>query len=65
MIASRKLALAFLTSLLLLGMAGCDNDTDAEEVGEQIDEKFNDVGNAVEDACEEVKEEAGAEDQDC
>ncbi|WP_237055466.1 hypothetical protein [Microbulbifer sediminum] len=65
MVISRKLALVFFATLLGAGIAGCDRDTDAEEVGETIDEKVEDVGNAVEDACEEVKEGVEAKDTDC
>lgn len=61
----RKIALLSFAALLAAGIAGCDRDTDAEEVGERLDEQLNDAGNAVEDACEEVKEEANAEDTDC
>ena len=62
---SRKVLIAAFAAVFSLGIAGCDDGTDAEEVGEKIDEQLNDAGNAVEDACEEVKEKAGAEDEDC
>lgn len=62
---TRKMLIAAFAAIFSLGIAACDDRTDAEEVGEKIDEQLNDAGNAVEDACEEVKEKAGAEDEDC
>ncbi len=44
---------------------GCNDNTDAEEIGENIDEAVTDAGNAVEDACENVKEKLKAEEENC
>lgn len=62
---SRKLALVLFAALLSIGIAGCEQETDAEQIGETIDETIEDAGNAVEDACEEVKEGADVADTDC
>ncbi|AOS95730.1 hypothetical protein AUP74_00258 [Microbulbifer aggregans] len=65
MVIMRKVALVFFAALLSVGIAGCERETGAEEVGETIDETIEDAGNAVEDACEEVKEGADVADTDC
>lgn len=61
-----------LIALLLVLMAGCEQQGPAERAGEKIDdateelrEDAKDAGNKIEDACEELKEDMGAEDKDC
>lgn len=49
-------AIAVIVSGLGLGLAACDQDGPAEEMGENIDETMEDAGDAMEDAGEAMEE---------
>lgn len=52
----RGLTAAGLALAAALGVAGCEEEGPAEQVGEQIDESAEETGEALEDAGEEVED---------
>lgn len=51
-----KLIAFILSSVLLFGLAGCEEKGPAEKAGEKIDESIEAVGDAVEEAADKAED---------